>query len=216
LIYLCNGRQRQGKTTLAKFIANQSPTRVIYDPRVQVHTGIVVSDTEILYELLDTESEIVFRPGLDSKLDEVCNVVLDWKADNPDEKIALLFDEANICELNSKPREAFPHFNYLLRSAGEDDLNIIATAHRPTDVHPDIRAIAHYVCLFRITHEGDLKAVQEKCGIEVAELVSTLGPGELLIWDDNIGTFKLHKDRSKWYAPLVSGGINAGNAKNVG
>lgn len=207
MIYLCNGRQRQGKTTLAKYIANQSPTRVLYDPRKQFHTSTVIytgSEAESLYSFLDREPEIIVRPGMEMEvlLDPVCAEILDWHDDNPNERICLLVDEANLVEMNAKPREAYPHFNYLLRSAGEENLNIVITAHRPTDAHPDIRAIAHYFCLFRITHEGDLRAVQEKCGEEVMLKVATLAPNELLVWNDNDGTYRLHPDREVWYVPL--------------
>lgn len=207
MIYCVVGRQRQGKTTLGKFLADQSPTRVLYDPREQFHTTDVFyfgGEEPSLYELLDEKPEIIVRPGMemDSLVDSTCSVILDWRRDNPGEKIALLVDEANLVEMNSKPREKFPHLNYMLRSAGEDDLNLIFTAHRITDLHPDIRAIAHYFCLFRITHSGDLRAVQEKCDDDVTDRVKELDPQHLLIWNDNIGEFRLHPDRTKWYVPL--------------
>jgi len=201
---------KQGKTTLGKFVANQSPTRVILDPRRQVHTSAtIVPDASDLYELLNEKEEIIIRPGFQGEgvIEPVSEVMLDWIEDSRDEQgtetICLMGDEANMLGMKSKPQDEFPHFNYLLRSAGDESINIVLASHRITDTHPDIRSIAHYLCMFRTTHTADIKAIEEKCGEEVAERVKTLEPHEVIIWDDNFGTFRVESNRDKWYVDLT-------------
>ena len=198
---------RQGKSTLALFIARQSPTRVIYDPRKQFHTSEVVftgSEDDTFFNMLDNEQEIIVRPGLDGErwLDFTAQEILDWIEQNPGEKICFLIDEANMVGLDAKPQDSFPHLNYLLRSAGEENVNIVITSHRIIEMHPAIRSIATYVCMFRTTHESDLEAIRQKCGAEVMEIVQKLPPNELVVWDDNFGTWKIYSDRSKWFVEL--------------
>lgn len=209
MITICIGRMRQGKSTLAKYIANQSPTRIVIDPRRQFHTSpVYISDVTGLYELLDEREEIIVRPGIEGEgiVEPVSEVMLDWIEDGRDaqgsEKICLLVDEANMLGMDAKPQDAYPHFNYLLRSAGEDNINVVLTSHRIVEIHPAIRSIAHYLCMFRTTHTADLKAIEDKCGQEVAEKVATIAPREVLVWDDNFGTYRVETDREKWYVDL--------------
>lgn len=208
MIYLVFGRMRQGKSTLALFIARRCPTRVIYDPRNQFHssTTVIRDVDENLALALDEKPEIIIKPGLEGEeqLETVSQMVLDWTEDNPDEKICFLVDEANMVGLDSRPQEKFPHFNWLLRSAGEDRINVVITSHRSVEVHPAIRSIANFVCMFRTTHPPDLKAIEDKCGYEFTEKLNTLTSEQVIIWDDNVGTYRLHSDRTFWYVPLNS------------
>lgn len=224
MIYLVFGRMRQGKSTLGLFIARKCPTRIIFDPRNQFHTSSAVfpgQDDRTLQELLDTKSEIIIRPGLEGEnvIEPVAQDILDWTEQNPEEKVCFLIDEANMVGLDSRPQEKFPHLNYLLRSAGEDRINVVITSHRSVEVHPAIRSIANFVCMFRTTHEPDLKVIEDKCGFEVADQLRILPSGQVIIWDDNVGTFALHSDRSVWYVPLnsITGEKqNAGNSYDEG
>lgn len=211
MIYLVFGRMRQGKSTLGLFIARKCPTRVIFDPRNQFHTTSAIysgKEGQDLFAMLDTEPEIIIKPGISGEglLDEAAHDLLDWSADNPEEEICFLVDEANMCGLDGKPQEEFPHLNYLLRSAGEEKINVVITSHRSVEVHPAIRSIANFVCMFRTTHQPDLKVISEKCGDEVTDALRILPSGQVVIWDDNVGAWKLHADRTKWYVPLKSQG----------
>lgn len=208
MIYLVFGRMRQGKSTLGLFIARKSPTRVIYDPRNQFasSTTVLREADEKLETALDERAEIIIRPGLDGEdmLESVSQMILDWTEENPKEKICFLVDEANMVGLDSRPQEKFPHFNYLLRSAGEDRINVVITSHRSVEVHPAIRSIANFVCMFRTTHEPDLKVIEDKCGYEVTDQLRALPSGQVIVWDDNVGSYALHSDRTFWYVPLNS------------
>ena len=80
---------------------------------------------------------------------------------------------------------------------------MIFTAHRPADVAVDIRAIATFWMIFRITQEHDLKVIGDHCGSKVVEQVLLLNDGELIIWNDSRATWRKESDRRKWYVPMA-------------
>jgi AAA domain-containing protein len=209
VIIIVIGRPQQGKSTLAKFIADQSPTRVVIDPRRQFNTSETfynVSDPNAnLYAALDVNHEVIVRPGLEGEgaIEPVAQEFLDWTEDNPEEKVCLLIDEANMLGMDSKPQETFPHLNYILRSANQKNIDIIFTSHRIVELHPAYRAMANFVFVFRTTHSPDLKALEEKCGEEFTEKAKTLAPREVLVWNDDTATFRLETDSSKWFVDLT-------------
>jgi hypothetical protein len=203
VISLCIGRMGQGKSTIAYHIALQADTRVIVDPREQFHTtSDVIPDGETLFELLDEREEIIVRPYLDveesfaSAMDETCS----WIRSNPLEKIAVLADEARILKLTDVE---YPSFDWIVRSAGRESIDVIITAHRPSDIPVNIRAIAHYWFVFHTTQEHDLKVIAERAGDEAAEAVRLLRDRNVLVWNDSIGSWRIHTKPQTWYYDLA-------------
>lgn len=187
------------------FIAAQSKKRVIIDPRKQIHTSEPFPVNEDIYELLNERDEVILRPGIEGTegiLDPVAHDVLDWSESHPEEKICLFIDEASMSGVDQKPQDAYPHFNYLLRSAGEDNLNVVITCHRIIETHPAIRSIAHYFCIFRTTHPRDLDAIEEKAGPEVAEESARLAPRTAIIWNDNVAVARTEPNARKWFIDI--------------
>jgi hypothetical protein len=202
LLILNLGRRRVGKTTLAYKQSLTAPTRLIFDPRGQFKTSnVILHDTKELYARLDDTSEITVRPleNVRGVFDATCQVLKQWTDDNPEESVSFLVDESYFIDT---PNEEYRTFDAMLRFSGTKQIKIIMTAHRPADISVSIRAIADYICMFRMTQEHDLKVVIGKCGQEVASIVSNLKPREYVSWDDGDATFRVMREPSKWFVNL--------------
>ena len=202
MISLCIGRMGQGKSTVAYDIALKSDTRVIVDPREQFHTtSDVIPDGAALYDMLDNREEIIVRPYLD--LEDSFTSAMDetslWIRNNPGEKLAVLADEARILKLTDTEYQSF---DWIVRSAGRENLDVIITAHRPSDIPVNIRAIAHYWFIFHTTQEHDLKVISERAGDDAGEAVRHLHDRQIVVWNDSIGQWRIHSDPKSWYHDL--------------
>jgi hypothetical protein len=198
VISLVLGRREQGKSTLAYHLALKSDTRVIFDPRSQFHTSSdIISDDFDLLNLLDTRYEIIVQPehSVPEVFERCAWSVNEWIKENPDEQLCFLLDEARFIETVKKIP---PSLDAILRMAPRKTTHTIFTAHRPSDISVDIRAIADFWFLFHTTQEHDLKAIAERCGNDVADEVSTLKPFEIIVWDDGIGKARKDTNSSAW------------------
>jgi hypothetical protein len=205
MLDLVIGRRELGKTTFAVYLSRQFSTRVLFDPRHMINTtSDILSDGQIgggvLYSLLDTRSEIIVRPHFDKEatFNEMCREIYDWLRDNPEEKFCLLLDEARFI----KEPEKNTYFDYIVRCTPRELVEVIFTCHGVIDISPDLRRIADFWILFRLTMESDLDRVRERCGETVAIEVQKLEPYEYIVWNDARGTWAKHTDRAKWYVSL--------------
>jgi hypothetical protein len=204
MITLIIGRREVGKTTLALHESRKTPTRLLFDPRRQLNTSPAILRDEIgLYEELDNSTEIIVQPqfNVPQVFEAICNQLMDWIEDNPEEDVSFLVDEARFVQtfnFISQP------FDWILRCSKRDKVHTILTVHRPVDVSVDIRAIADFWCIFQTTQEHDLKIIAERCSDQVASEARTLGAGQVIVWNDSRATWKKHTDRAAWYVPLKS------------
>lgn len=209
MLDLIIGRRELGKTTLAVSICRHFATRVIFDPRHMINTtSDILTDgqiTGVLYEMLNTRSEIIVRPQFDKEetFNAMCAEIYAWLKDNPGEPFCLLVDEARFV----KTPEENPHFDFIVRCTPRADSTVILTCHGIVDVSPDLRRVADYWILFRLTMEADIDRVRERCGEDVAEAVQKLNPYEYIVWNDAIGASRIHTDKASWYVPLENRAI---------
>jgi hypothetical protein len=204
MLDLVIGRRELGKTTLAVSLCRYFSTRVIFDPRHMIHTtDDILSDGQIegtLYSMLDDRAEIIVRPHFDKEATfaAMCEEIYHWLKDNPGEPFCLLIDEARFV----KTPEENPHFDYIVRCTPRDVTTVIMTCHGIVDISPDLRRVADYWILFRLTMEADLDRVRERCGEDVAEAVQHLNPFEYVLWDDAKAVWKKHSEKEQWYINL--------------
>lgn len=204
MIISINGRRELGKSTLALFIARRKATRVIFDPRSQFKTSSTILknvDVDILYEALDTEKEIIIHPETDvmRNFARTCDTIKIWLQDNPTEPLSFLIDEARFVDTPSEINESL---DWILRCTPRKSVDTIFTSHRPADIAVNIRAIADFWIMFRITQQNDLKVIEERCGPQVRDMLPALKDNELILWNDSIGTWRQEKDRRKWFVPM--------------
>lgn len=206
MITVILGRRELGKSTLALFIARQTSTRVIFDPRKQYSTSTAIFTGQVgpeFFEALDTRSEIIVQPTFNviQTFEQMCEELSDWIGENPNEPLTLLVDEARFVETSSGIN---PYFDWILRCTPRKTVNVIFTAHRPVDIAVDIRSIADFWIMFHTTQEHDLKVIGERCGPQVEEIVRELKPQELVIWNDSRATYRKEMDRGKWFVPMYA------------
>lgn len=206
MIYLNLGRREVGKTTLAAYLISKSPTRIVFDPRGLYPAERRATDSADIanWFLAAMQSdapigaELVITPDDDVQgcFDLVCAYVKTWlKSGRSD--IAFLIDEVRfIHDMNG------PDLNWILRCATRASVTVVFTAHRPSDVAPDIRAISDMWCVFQMTQEHDLKVLAERCSPAVSNLVSKLKPRFFVAWNDANGTMKSYVHPELWYVPL--------------
>ena len=204
MLDLIVGRRELGKTTLAVSLSRHFATRVIFDPRHMIDTTAdVLGDgqiTGVLYEMLDTRSEIIVRPSFEKEevFNQMCVEIYAWLRDNPGEPFCFLLDEARFV----KEPEKNPYFDYIVRCTPRVDVTVIMTCHGIVDISPDLRRVADYWILFRLTMEADLDRVRERCGEQVAEEVQKLEPFEYVVWNDARGVWAKYADKTAWFVPL--------------
>ena len=205
MIALCIGRKEQGKTTLGYHLARSMPTRVIFDPREHFFTSpCVEEDSSNLLELLDTKQEVIIKPPdfYPEHFNNTCEQLRTWIRENREEEFALLVDESYDVKT---PDFMPPALDWLMRKTKRKQVRIIFTMHRPVDVATDVRALADHWFMFHMTLENDLKIVRDRCGSEVAEMVSTLKEREFIDWDDGRATWRKVSDAQAWYVSLGEG-----------
>ncbi len=203
MITIINGRRTQGKTTLAYRVSLRRPTRLIFDPRRTFSTTLIVtSNIWELYDLLDTEPEIIFQPIDDVQSDfrQCADIFREWCVNNPDEPACFLVDEAMFIDT---PNIDYPAFEQTMRFSKPELIDVVITSHRPSDIAVNIRAIADFLIFFRTTQEHDLKIIRERCGDVVAEKVSELPDKHYVLWNDRDGTFWVVSDPETWYIDIA-------------
>lgn len=204
MLDLIIGRRELGKTTLAVSLCRHFSTRVIFDPRHMIHTtSDILTDGQIegvLYDMLDERAEIIVRPHFDKEqtFAAMCSEIYSWLKDNPGEPFCLLVDEARFV----KTPEDNPHFDYIVRCTPRINTSVIMTCHGIVDISPDLRRVADYWILFRLTMETDLDRVRERCGNEVAEEVQKLDSYQYVVWNDATASWRKYADKTAWYVPL--------------
>jgi len=211
MLDLLIGKRELGKTTLGVSLSRSFTTRVIFDPRhmINVTSDVLTSAAQIeggvLYDLLNDRQEIVVRPDFDveNTFAAMCAEIYAWLRDNPGESFCLMVDEARFVP---NP-EQNAHFDYIVRCTPRTDVTVILTCHGIVDVSPDLRRVADYWILFRLTMEADLDRVRERCGNDVADAVQQLAPYEYIVWNDANSSWRKHSDRTRWYVPLENRAI---------
>jgi hypothetical protein len=204
MLDLIIGKRELGKTTLALSIAGSFETRVIFDPRHMIETtSDILNERTIsgnLYEMLEMRSEVIVRPYFDVEtcFSLMCDEIYDWLQDNSGKRFCLVIDE---CRFVKEP-EKNPKFDFIVRCTNRSRVTVIMTCHGIVDVSPDLRRVADYWIMFRLTMEADIDRVRERCGDDVAEAVQKLGPYQYIVWNDANATWKAHLDSTKWFVPM--------------
>ncbi len=188
--------------------------RVILDPRGLIHSGaprVTTSDgVALAFDMMaDDEKpetlrrEVIITPEYDlqSVFDYTSKEIKAWSKAYDDEEHSIMFvvDESRFFDL-----KASQSFEYVLRATAPELVHVAITAHRPTDIPTDVRAISDHWLMFKTTQEHDLKVIEERCGRVVRDQVSRLDPHEFIHWNDSVGSWTSFKDPARWYVPLRS------------
>lgn len=211
------GKREVGKTTFLFKMMEWAPTRVVIDPRGQFldHTdaeyfgtdpGDPMLDRPRFREALDRAGKLIVFPRADVEgtVEAVCEELSDWTRAYPEERVALLLDEARSI-FRGDARRIPPALDVFMRESARGQTLILATAHRPTDLPTDYRAIMDLWIWFQLDFDDDLETVRRQCGEEAARRVGELGPRRALVVDTRGGDRRRlvpYDDPTTWYTPL--------------
>lgn len=208
MIYLNIGRRERGKTTLAYYMARKIPRRIILDPRRMIQRGDTarVETIEDLHVRLEDEEqpEVVYQPAdddLEMSFQRFTRAAKAIALDS-DQPLAVMVDEASFYNLDH------PTFQWLAKCTPRDQVHLIITAHRPSDVPTTIRAIADHWCIFATTQEHDLKAIESRTGNPgVTKAIRRLEGRQYVHWDDAHGKMGVNVDSIAWFVSMSSASV---------
>lgn len=198
MITLVIGRRRQGKSTLAFWLAKREGGGiVIYDPAGQYRRFLVVHDAEELdFAVRDKQQVIVYQPtsaDIQGEFAVVADAMWDWVG------FTFLIDEAWQVQTAYKPDEML---NVWLRKMDMEQTSLIMTVHRPRDVSTLARSVATDWYIFRSTHPRDLDVIEEQCGPSVREAVSQLPLHHYVHYQTDTESFEVISEPATWYESL--------------
>lgn len=195
-----------GKTTLAVHIADKVDRRLMLDPRriIRRPGAVVVRTADALRRampsLLDGDClEVVYSPleTLPDAFAAFAGELREWVTRNDGVELATVIDEAQSVALQENPA-----FMYALTSCDIDTFHILLTCHRPSQLHPDIRALLNRWCIFRTTQEHDLDVIRKRCKADVVDVVQQLEDRQFVEWNDDDGTYEVHRYPFIWQTDL--------------
>lgn len=217
MVYLIIGRRKRGKTTLGRYMVNQSPRRAVFDPRkvipvgpegVRVTTALALHDVAFPALEAGEVTEVLYTPDSDDlagPLNTFACELKRWTVEHPSAPLGVLIDELGWIEA---ARRDPPALRRALRNCEPEIFDVFITCHRPTDVPVNTRAIADSWIVFHCVQEHDLDVIRERCNEQVAQLVAQLDGRAFIVYDDALGTVTRYREQpgvvSAWYVPLLS------------
>jgi hypothetical protein len=201
------GRRRMGKTTLVVHVADKVERRLMLDPRQMIRRpgAVVVRSASALQRVMPQLAdgdfiEVVYSPleDLPQAFDAFALELRRWVTERPDLELATVIDEASFFGALEE-REAFM---FAVKCCDPERFHPLLTCHRPSDLHPDIRALLNRWCIFRTTQEHDLDVIRKRCKAEVVDLVQQLDDRQFVEWNDDDGTYEVHRYPFIWQTDL--------------
>ncbi|HJR08443.1 MAG TPA: hypothetical protein VJ842_14370 [Pyrinomonadaceae bacterium] len=222
MIKLIIGRRLMGKSTLSAFLASRSERSIVFDPRglfdrvdtLELTTEIqtrrirdMVIDHEVRRLVITPNHEQSLQSSFASTCDAIARIV----QEHPHVPLVFVVDEVRFIGANNV---LTPSLEWLLRCSDTHCQDIIFTCHRPKDVPTDVRAIADYWMLFRMTLEHDLRVVADQ-STRAAALIPKLADRQFVCWDDGKGELIEYRDPKVWFYPLRHSG-SRGTSSAIG
>lgn len=226
------GRRREGKSTLALYLAKRSHKAVIvFDPRGMFHGEVVNSGEELEAALQERQSHgwnrpedetpIVYRydgTDPDGAFDEMAAVLFPPQFTRGG--FALIVDEAaelqGPMQINPQLRRAVAQHPF----EGDMRVTIIQTSHRLTEYHGKAKSLVDELYIFRTTNPRDLAMLLEYTGEPQAEEeVKDLPKHHVFLFkfarqDDGVNQYEVWDDPTVWYSPIE--GSESPSAKSGG
>ena len=211
------GRRFQGKTTLGVSMLDKIERRAFLDPRGSIRRAgaVIVRSKARLRMAFDAlaagdVAEVVYYPiePHEEAFDAFSVELLRWVHEYNDVEIGVLIDEASFYgALGAEdPKSRRATFMLVFKSCSLPRFHIVITAHRPTDLATDVRALLNRWCLFRTTQEHDLEAIRKRCAAAVAEEVQQLDDLQFVKWNDDNATYEVNKLPAYWAVDLIDAG----------
>jgi len=195
------GRKGSGKSTLTREILQHAPRLFLFDTMGE-HSWVPDQFTDldqawVYIAMHGAESESFvgsYLPegsrddSLETDFAEICTAV--YESGN----MSFAVEELPML---SQPNYVPPAFDRLIRLGRHRSINILYTGQRLSECPRRVTAATDVFILFAHTEPRDLDAIAERCGPEIAQLVSQLGEHEFLVFDVKLRSLLLVDER--WY-----------------
>lgn len=221
------GRRKQGKSTLAFFLARRIQSRkdghtvAIFDPKHCYKNVPGTSNREEFEEMLERGGgAVAYRPlpaslSVEQMSDEdmmrqefaefMDALGIEQHLGRVDARrknlgtVILIIDESWYLQ---NATQADPWIKTLIRLADSDRVFLLLCTHRPVEFNTGIRAQMDEFFFFRQFLESDLESIEAIGGPELAGSVRSLGDHQVLRYEVNTGKMELWADPSSWYLKL--------------
>lgn len=220
------GRRRQGKSTLALYTAMKISEETgcgifIFDPNAQYKRFRTVHTVSDLLTAIEEAREakkiedriIVYRPlgDVQEEWEQFADAI--WPFGN----YVVIIDEAHNIQ---KPTYIDLKLSRLIRQAPTDTdapetVHILQNVHRPSDTHGLVRSQATHFYIFRSTLPADLDVLEDNCGTEVAEIVSSLPKHHYLIFDVDKEEYTVVNNPESWKIELKGGAVSQNEPEDI-
>lgn len=206
---LIQGRRREGKSTLAMFLARgKGQAVIVFDPNAQFGNLTVVTCIDELEDAIaNGVHEIAYQPqGKDIWQDFTEFAETIWRFGD----YTLIVDEAHNLQ---SPSRLHPWLSKIIRQAPTDadpqTVHVIQTFHRPVDTNCLSRSQATHVYSFRLTQKDDLEMCAKEWGDGFPAAISTLEKGkhQLVLHRVDDEESEIWRDSSVWYQAIRGGAV---------
>lgn len=199
------GRKGTGKTTLTAEILKRCDREFIFNTAGDHHwvpdqfTNLDEAYVYIFDRSADPRPFIgSYTPesddedGLQSDFAEICKAV--WESGN----LTFVVEELPML---SAPQWAPPRFDRIVRLGRHRAINVVYTGQRASECPRRVTAATDVFILFHTSEPADLERIAERCGPEIAQLVSTLGDHEFIVFD--VKSKQLVLVDAQWYDSVL-------------
>jgi hypothetical protein len=211
---LAVGRRKEGKSTLALWLAFQSHAAVfVFDPRGMFAGHVVRSPEELqnaIKEKLYADGQpIVYRfdtGNAETAFDEMADVLFPPQFTMGG--FALIVDEAGELQGANQINDALRRAVAQHPTDGDFRVTIIQTSHRLSEYHGKCKALVDELYIFRTTHPRDLQALLDYTGDEsVLPIVQDLPQHHCLRYKfarqkDGVAQYEVWDNPTVWYVPM--------------
>lgn len=200
------GKQTTGKSTLAHHLARMSgKPEAIFDPCRQFDPRAIGGSLSFGQAEFEDALErgkfpaILQRPhGLaltdaSELFEDFIEPLLELRG------LAIVIDEGRLI---SRGNFVAPALSALLLEFGHSEFSIYFTVHRPTHVHPDVRAAADHLIFFRTKLVEQLEWISANCSPEASEAVRGLAGRQYLDWRGDQEDFVIQGDSASWHEKI--------------
>jgi len=219
---LCAGRMKEGKTTLAIYLAQQwSPGVIIWDPRHMIGDNFIEKENKATFvytgdELEDAiddkkwlEGPIIFRPDalrLEQDFQELAHVLFDPPEKYAESGFAIVIDEAAQLQ---HPQSILPELDVIVRQHPRSVL-VVQCTHSLQDWHRASKDLMSALYCFRQVGRS-LHMVVEYCDgdEEMEEVIKTLPRHWCMMYNfeaaANEVQWSVLDEPELWYSPATEG-----------
>lgn len=210
------GRKGSGKSTLADEIARPAVRCIWFDTMAEHEMIDETSSITQLHAYLEKVKDpkekfrIRYIPRRGEASVDNMRASQDYLIDQFNSVCGQVYDCGNLLYgveetpmLSKGPAWVPPAFDEIIRLGRHQQVSVLWTAQRMAEIPRRLTAATDFFVLFCHTEPRDIKAIEERCGPEVADIVQTLGLHDFICYDVQTRTILTEDEfRAEDFDPL--------------